>query len=76
MVVLNGGDSSEFWASVPVAVQIHDHQHPMDQSLGQTTPPIEEDEWGMMFFSFLSINVCLIYEKIEDNEQLSLEGSK
>lgn len=69
MVVLNGGDSSEFWAFVPVAVQIHDHQHPMDHSLGQTTPPVEEDEWGMMLFSSFFFPDKSLFDSLENRGQ-------
>lgn len=67
----------KFWAFAPVVVQIHDHLHPMDQSPGQTTPPIEEDEWGMIFFSFFSTHVCLFLRKSRKRNNFgSLRGSK
>lgn len=47
----------KFWAFAPVVVQIHDHLHPMDQSPGQTTPPIEEDEWDNDDFVIPSLGI-------------------
>lgn len=44
----------------PVAFQIHDRQRPMDPAPVQTTPPIEEDEWGMTFDN-LFFSLFLLY---------------